>query len=75
MGSCASRSLWQNYYGETAAIIFVIDLADKERFEEARIELWNVIRHENTRGAPILIYANKEVRTVKDIVFIQVGNT
>ncbi|XP_078068177.1 ADP-ribosylation factor-like protein 6 [Mustelus asterias] len=55
------RSLWENYYKETQAIIFVIDCGDKLRLVVAKQELDALLTHPDvkSRQIPILFYANK----------------
>lgn len=38
-GQDAIRQLWQHYYKNAQALIFVVDSADEERLAEARDEL------------------------------------
>lgn len=40
------RSLWEQYYKEAEAIIFVIDSSDKIRIEVAKNELHTLLQHE-----------------------------
>uniref|UniRef100_A0A672KNV1 ADP ribosylation factor like GTPase 3, like 2 n=1 Tax=Sinocyclocheilus grahami TaxID=75366 RepID=A0A672KNV1_SINGR len=41
-------------------LVYVIDSADKKRFEETGLELSELIDEENLAGVPILIFANKQ---------------
>ena len=41
--------------------VYVIDAADKERLEEAKTELLQMLRDDHVAGKPILIFANKQV--------------
>ncbi|KAF7813267.1 ADP-ribosylation factor-related protein 1 [Senna tora] len=54
------RSIWEKYYEEAHAVIFVIDAACPSRFEDAKSALEKVLRHEDLQGAPLLILANKQ---------------
>lgn len=36
-GGASLRSIWEKYYAETHAIIFVVDAADGDRFDEAKV--------------------------------------
>jgi ADP-ribosylation factor related protein 1 len=38
-GQAGLRSIWDKYYGEAHALLFVVDSADPQRFDEARQEL------------------------------------
>eukprot|EP00064_Thunnus_orientalis_P015446 superscaffoldBa00002862_g15498 len=55
------RNLWEHYYKEGQAIIFVIDSADKLRMVVAKEELDTLLNHPDIkhRRVPILFFANK----------------
>ena len=55
------RNLWEHYYKECDAIIFVIDSSDKLRFVVAKNELDDLIQSPELRNKriPILFFANK----------------
>eukprot|EP00002_Diphylleia_rotans_P007429 TRINITY_DN1697_c0_g1_i1.p2 TRINITY_DN1697_c0_g1~~TRINITY_DN1697_c0_g1_i1.p2 ORF type:complete len:183 (+),score=45.54 TRINITY_DN1697_c0_g1_i1:105-653(+) len=55
------RNLWEHYYKETQAIIFVIDTSDKIRLCVAKDELEVLLEHPDikARKIPILFFANK----------------
>ncbi|KAI8801562.1 ADP-ribosylation factor family-domain-containing protein [Cladochytrium replicatum] len=55
------RDLWQNYFHDTDAVIFVVDSADRVRACVARDELENILgnRALQSRKVPILFFANK----------------
>ena len=40
------RTLWEHYYAQSEAIIFVIDAADDLRFAVAQNELEMLLQHE-----------------------------
>ena len=52
--------LWKHYLEGTNIIIYVIDLTDHERFEEAKNELYQIISNENLKNILLLIYLNKQ---------------
>ncbi|XP_073539454.1 LOW QUALITY PROTEIN: uncharacterized protein [Phyllobates terribilis] len=54
------RSLWKYYYQNTDGLIFVVDSADPERFEEARAELIAILETDEMRGVPFVVLANKQ---------------
>jgi ADP-ribosylation factor-like protein 6 len=60
-GAGAYRSLWETYYKEADAIIFVVDSSDRLRLCVARDELRNVLEHPDvvSRKPPMLFFANK----------------
>lgn len=55
------RSLWEHYYADVQAIIYVLDSTDKIRMCVAKEELDILLGHENIRQnrIPILFFANK----------------
>jgi ADP-ribosylation factor-like protein 6 len=56
------RSLWEQYYNEAQAIIFVIDSSDKIRLEVAKDELHTLLEHDDIKSKriPICCLANKK---------------
>ncbi|VDP08524.1 unnamed protein product [Soboliphyme baturini] len=55
------RPLWRSYIRHTDAIVFVIDSVDQERFEEAKLELTNLLRCPDIRSTvPIVVLSNKQ---------------
>ncbi|GKV04972.1 hypothetical protein SLEP1_g17047 [Rubroshorea leprosula] len=59
-GQLGLRSIWEKYYEEAHAVIYVIDAACPSRFEDSKSALEKVLRHEDLQGAPLLILANKQ---------------
>ncbi len=55
------RNLWEHYYADTQAIIFVVDSADKVRLCVVKDELDAILQHKDiTSGSiPVLFFANK----------------
>lgn len=55
------RNLWEHYYGDTHAIIFVIDTSDKIRMCVAKDELDTLLKSDAIKKSklPILFFANK----------------
>lgn len=55
------RNLWEHYYKDGQAIIFVIDSSDKLRMVVAKEELDTLLNHPDIkhRRIPILFFANK----------------
>eukprot|EP00026_Physarum_polycephalum_P019840 Phypoly_transcript_22051.p1 GENE.Phypoly_transcript_22051~~Phypoly_transcript_22051.p1 ORF type:complete len:183 (+),score=20.88 Phypoly_transcript_22051:56-604(+) len=55
------RNLWEHYYDDTMAIIFVVDTSDKIRLCVAKDELDNLLGHPSIKKSqlPILFFANK----------------
>ena len=54
------RRLWNYYFTNVNAIIFVVDSNDSSRFEEAREEIAKLMRDDQLRDAALLVYANKQ---------------
>jgi len=59
-GQMHFRSLWGTLMRGASAIIFVIDSSDRERIEEAKNELWNVLLDPLFPDVPLLVIANKQ---------------
>ncbi|XP_071967528.1 uncharacterized protein [Engystomops pustulosus] len=54
------RVLWKHYFMNTDGLVFVVDSADPERFEEARAELIAILENDEMRGVPFVVMANKQ---------------
>jgi len=54
------RALWRSYTRAADGMVFVVDSADVERLEEARVELARVTRTREAAGVPLLVVANKQ---------------
>src|SRR5579872_5150274 len=48
------RALWRHYYNNTEGIIFVVDSNDRDRINEAALELQKVLREDELREATLL---------------------
>lgn len=53
------RALWKHYVDNCDAVIFMVDSADKERFQEAKSELFRMLDFDALKNCPILVYCNK----------------
>eukprot|EP01106_Pelomyxa_sp_JSP_P000320 TRINITY_DN1048_c0_g2_i1.p1 TRINITY_DN1048_c0_g2~~TRINITY_DN1048_c0_g2_i1.p1 ORF type:complete len:201 (+),score=63.70 TRINITY_DN1048_c0_g2_i1:46-648(+) len=53
------RPLWRHYFAGTQALIFVIDSSDRDRIDEARVELLRIISDREMKDAVLLVFANK----------------
>jgi GTP-binding protein SAR1 len=58
-GHAQARRVWKNYFPAVDAIVFIVDAAQPDRFEEAKQELNGLIQDEDISEAPILILGNK----------------
>eukprot|EP01089_Gocevia_fonbrunei_P011621 TRINITY_DN2519_c0_g1_i1.p1 TRINITY_DN2519_c0_g1~~TRINITY_DN2519_c0_g1_i1.p1 ORF type:complete len:311 (+),score=45.96 TRINITY_DN2519_c0_g1_i1:79-1011(+) len=54
------RPLWRHYYGQAAALIFMIDSNDRERLPDARHELYAILSDESFPSPFVLLFANKQ---------------
>merc|ERR1719262_886569 len=54
------RKLWRHYHHGTNGLIFVIDSADRDRVEDARLELMKMLDEEEMREVVLLVFANKQ---------------
>merc|ERR1712091_385573 len=54
------RKLWRYYYQNTQGLIFVVDSNDRERIEDARNELAQILAEDEMRNAAVLVFANKQ---------------
>lgn len=55
------RNLWEHYYKDVNAVIFVLDSSDKLRMPVAKDELDHLLQHNDIKSGniPILLLANK----------------
>ncbi|KAJ3601331.1 hypothetical protein NHX12_032302 [Muraenolepis orangiensis] len=56
------RPLWKSYTRRTDGLVFVVDAAEAERMEEAKVELHRISRSAENQGVPVLVLANKQDR-------------
>ncbi|XP_034566609.1 ADP-ribosylation factor-like protein 4D [Notolabrus celidotus] len=56
------RPLWKSYTRRTDGLVFVVDAAETERMEEAKVELNRITRSAENQGVPVLVLANKQDR-------------
>ena len=54
-----ARKIWRDYLGQVDAIIFMVDSADRERFNLSRHELHELLESEELQTTPFLILGNK----------------
>mmetsp|Transcript_49529 Transcript_49529/g.92757 ORF Transcript_49529/g.92757 Transcript_49529/m.92757 type:complete len:207 (-) Transcript_49529:140-760(-) len=59
-GQESLRGNWSTYFEETDAVVFVVDSSDQENMVLAKMELFNVVLHEDLRSSALLILANKQ---------------
>lgn len=54
------QSLWDKYYAESHAIIYVIDSSDTERIDESKKAFDQMIANSSVGNVPLLLLANKQ---------------
>eukprot|EP00850_Spirogloea_muscicola_P003763 SM000015S01263 [mRNA] locus=s15:887643:889427:+ [translate_table: standard] len=59
-GQLGLRAIWEKYYEEAHAVVYVVDAAAHGQLEDAKNALEKILRHEDLLGAPVLIFANKQ---------------
>lgn len=59
-GQKKMRSMWERYYAEANAIIFVVDSADLVRLEEAKLSFDSVCDNDWLSDVPVITIANKQ---------------
>lgn len=68
-GQARFRTMWERYCRGVSAVVFVIDAADEERFDTARVELQDILSRPALDAIPVLVLANKSdlPGAVKDV--------
>lgn len=54
------QSLWDKYYAESHAIIYVVDSSDTERIEESKQAFDQMMSNSSIGNIPLLLLANKQ---------------
>ncbi len=60
------RDLWEEFYSNDDAVVFMVDSADTQRFEEAKRELYQILESDELKSVPILILGNKNDLEVRN---------
>ena len=58
-GHLAARKTWENYYAQVDGIIYMVDAADKERLNESKKELEELLQMPDLAEVPFVIFGNK----------------
>ena len=67
-GSNVMRKYWSSFIQDTCVLMYVVDSSDEKRLPEAFSELHTILGDERLCRVPIVIVANKQVKT--DIVYV-----
>ncbi|KAH9417268.1 ADP-ribosylation factor protein 1 [Dermatophagoides pteronyssinus] len=59
-GQSELQCLWDKYYAESHAIIYVVDSSDQQRLDESKRAFEKMIENESLKGTPLLFVANKQ---------------
>lgn len=59
-GQESMRSVWDVYFLNTDAVIYVIDSNDVDNYDESRTQFLKLLQNDNLKSAVILIFANKQ---------------
>jgi ADP-ribosylation factor related protein 1 len=59
-GAAGLRSIWDKYFSDSHAVVFVVDASNRSRLEEARAAFDRILGARDLGGAPVLVVANKQ---------------
>ncbi|CAN8001525.1 unnamed protein product [Ixodes hexagonus] len=59
-GQDSLQSLWDKYYAESHAVIYVVDSSNEARIEESKQAFEKMIGNDALHGVPVLMVANKQ---------------
>jgi len=59
-GQQGLRVIWDKYFSDAHALIYVLDASNVKRMDEAQKELESMLRHKDLADAPLLVLANKQ---------------
>jgi len=54
------RKMWEHYYTDSKALIYVVDSNDVQRIEESSREFSKLVKSKELEDVPVLIFANKQ---------------
>ena len=59
-GASNLRSLWEKYYSDAHALLYIVDASDPLRMDESRDVLRQLLNTPDLSGIPVLVFANKQ---------------
>jgi ADP-ribosylation factor related protein 1 len=59
-GQQSLRVLWDKYFAEAHAIVYILDATDTSRLEESAHEIAKVLQDKDLSDAPLVVLANKQ---------------
>ena len=66
-GQTKIRHLWNHYYKNAQALIYVVDSSDTERFALAKETLAGILEKTEMKDVPVLIFSNKQDSATKSV--------
>lgn len=77
-GQESMRSVWDVYFLNTDAVIYVIDSNDVDNYEESKTQFFKLLQNDNLKSATILIFANKQdiitSKKVDELIYLYTFN-
>merc|ERR1712147_65215 len=58
-GHETARRIWKDYFATVDGIIFLVDAADRTRFNEAKEELAHLLEEQSLQNVPFVVLGNK----------------
>jgi len=58
-GHETARRIWKDYFATVDGIIFLVDAADRTRFQEAQEELQGLLSEQSLQNVPFVVLGNK----------------
>ena len=78
-GQLSFRSRWLKGLQGSNIIVYMVDIANQRRFEEAKREMWKILNNRESLGVPLLVLGNKsdlvrqsdaQVQNLREEVFV-----